>query len=579
MNNFKKYTQPTFEIFEKPMKEVVAILYNMYQPSSSWRNSSVDNYKGKHLIDLEDIFNIIDKEQFMTDTTLQPVIDFNDKLEHFHLRFVWPELMDSISNLDNHYKPDVTDKFNWKRGIYDYIRGTTDWYEKRQMRNSGIDTFFNRVESSRWAYNNFKEKMKQLDIARLKARTVSCRDIDMETLGITYDTVIEQIISQTNAANEMSDKFKIYNYMSRYHNDFENMDVSKHLTTKLTTIVVCESKTIDIVLTNGTKIGEMLIPKTYLSFDRLLYKTLLNNHNISISDTASCPGGRHPYIASSGAGFYDRDNANSTSNRSYVTGAAWHSLCLSSFHDDVHKSLANNDYMSMLMALSSWNSIYNIEQTTPHNNPKTLFYQTGFHFGNNTEKEIESLQRWTAFNEMRCFTQQINDFQQVEDNSIYREFNNSMDKKYGIINYGIDIISTCEAKQCPFMDKCIDYHKVKEYLTNEDFICMIESVVGYIQSDMYQERSPYTGNDKSRNYTLMMYRILSGLKFVFDTEKFDRTIVDETIFYYLHDSDYWNEPIKEETEKVCNSKEMSIEDKLIAWSVSHNNERRSANGR
>ena len=53
MNNFKKYTQPTFEIFEKPMKEVVAILYNMYQPSSSWRNSSVDNYKGKHLIDLE----------------------------------------------------------------------------------------------------------------------------------------------------------------------------------------------------------------------------------------------------------------------------------------------------------------------------------------------------------------------------------------------------------------------------------------------------------------------------------------------------------------------------------------------
>ena len=77
MNNFEEYSQPTFEILEKPMKEVLAILYNTYQHANVF-SSNHDNYGVKHLIGLENIFNVIDKEQFMTDTTLQPVIDFND---------------------------------------------------------------------------------------------------------------------------------------------------------------------------------------------------------------------------------------------------------------------------------------------------------------------------------------------------------------------------------------------------------------------------------------------------------------------------------------------------------------------
>jgi len=575
MNNFERYSQPTFEILEEPMQEVLAVLYNTYQHANAF-SSNHDNYGVKHLIGLEYIFNVIDKEQFMTDTTLQPVIDFNDKLEHFQARFIWPDLIKSISNIKEDYKPDVTDKFNWKRGIYDYMRGTTDWYEKRQMRNSGIETFFNRVDSNRWSYNNFKEKMMELDRARLKARVTSSRDIDMETLELTYDTVIEQIISQTNAANEMSDKFKIYNYMSRYHNDFENMDVGKHLTIKLTTIVVCESKTMDIVLTNGTKVGEMLLPKTYLIFDRLLYKTLLNNNQVLISDGASSPGGRHPYIASQGAGFYDRTSTRSSNNSYSVTGVAWHSLCLSSFHDDVHKSLANNDYMSMLMALSGWNSIYNIEQTTPHNNPKDIFYQTGFHFGNNTEKEIESLQRWVAFSERNCFKQQLEDFSRVENNSNYREFNNSMDRNIRIVNYGIDIISTCETKQCPFMDRCIGYIRVKKYLTNEDFMCMMESLVGYIRSEDYQNKSPYTGDDKSRAFALIMYRILNGYIFNSETNELDNTGLIDNMYYYLVEYNYWGDSVEEEKPKEA---ELSMPDKIVSWSVSHNNERRSADGR
>jgi hypothetical protein len=575
MNKFEEYSQPTFEIYEEPIEGVQAVLHNIYIHNNTYH---MDNYTYgiKHLIGLENIFNVIDKKQFMTDTTLQPVIDFNDKLEGLHARFIWPEMMASISNIDVDYKPDVTDKFNWKRGIYDYIRGVTDFYEKRQMRNSGIDTFFNRVESSRWAYNNFKEKMKELDIARLKARRVSYRDVDVETLELTYDTVIEQIISQTKLANKMSDNFKIYNYMSRCMNDFANMDVSKHLTTKLTTVVVCESKTMDIVVTSGTKVGEMLLPKTYLTFDRLLYKTLLNSNNGHITDNASSPGGRHPYIASHGAGFYDRDSTRSSNNSFNLTGAAWYSLCLSSFHDDVHKSLINNDYISMLMGLSGWNSIYNIESTQPHNNPKQIFYQTGFHFGNNSKKEIESLRRWVAFNEISCFRQQIDDFLQVETNSNYREFNNSMDRKMGIVNYGVDIISTCEAKQCPYMDNCIGYLRVKKYLTNEDFICMIESIVGFIRSEDYQDKRPYIGEDNSRHFALMMYRILNGYMFNSETNELDDTALIDDMYYYLSDNCYWDNVVEEEKPKEA---ELSMPDKLVAWSVSQNNERGSADGR
>ena len=584
MLNFEKYSLPTFEIYEKPVKEVQAVLYNINN-LNYFDEYSQSTYTTKSLIGLDDIFNIIDKEQFMYDTTLQPVIDFNERLAEFKARFVWEEAIEHISKLNNDYKPDVTDKFNWKRGIYDYMRGMVDYYEKRHMRNSGIDTFFNRIYNNKWAVNNFRDKLNRLEQARLKARRVSIRDINTEELNIMYNNFFEQIKSNTKAANQMSDNFKIYNYISAGgHNGLTSMTTKKHLYLQLSTVVMCKSKTMDIILTDGSKIGEMLLPNTYLLFERKLYQSLMNHPRQCVTQSASCPGGRHPYIASHGPNFYDRDN-NSEGTRRRVTGQAWNTLCLSSFNDEVRESLKKNDYMSMLMALSSWNSIYNIEQTNPHIQPKNIFYQTGFHFGNNTEENIESLKHWTAFSKNNCFKQEVRDRVYIEDDEKARSLNTQVRNEEYIVYYGKDVISTCDSKKCPFVDTCLGYYRTKNFLLNEEFQYMLESIVGWLYEEWYDEDSLYSQDDKSKYYISKMYAYLQAVNYDSETDLLPEIYengltygIVYAILYDLKEYNYWGKPVEE---KHSNNEEaeLSMPDKLVAWSVSQNNERRSANGR
>ena len=54
-------------------------------------------------------------------------------------------------------------------------------------------------------------------------------------------------------------------------------------------------------------------------------------------------------------------------------------------------------------------------------------------------------------------------------------------------------------------------------------------------------------------------------------------IVD-AILYDLREYNYWGKPVEEEHPNDEEA-ELSMPDKLVAWSVSQNNERRSANGR
>ena len=54
--------------------------------------------------------------------------------------------------------------------------------------------------------------------------------------------------------------------------------------------------------------------------------------------------------------------------------------------------------------------------------------------------------------------------------------------------------------------------------------------------------------------------------------------MSEYLYNYLFDSNYWDKP--EEKEPEPTEENLSMEDKLVAWSVrTQNNERRSANGR
>jgi len=105
---------------------------------------------------------------------------------------------------------------------------------------------------------------------------------------------------------------------------------------------------------------------------------------------------------------------------------------------------------------------------------------------------------------------------------------------------------------------------------------MMESLVGYIRSEDYQNKSPYTGDDKSRAFALIMYRILNGYIFNSETNELDNTGLIDNMYYYLVEYNYWGDSVEEEKPKEA---ELSMPDKIVSWSVSHNNERRSADGR
>ena len=599
MLNFEKYSKPSFEIFDESQSldvfgeennEVQAILYN-YKTYDYTLNENNIFFIKKHLIELDKMFDVINLEQFMHDTTLEPLIQFDERLETFNTRWAPQHIVRYLCDIDNDYKPSITNKYNWKRGIYDYMRAMVDLHEKRHMRNSGIETFFNRIMSNRWQTNNFYEAFVRLDNARKRAKEAVGEVINIDDISLRYDKILEEITTNTQSANQMSDNFNIYNYISIENNNFNDMNIKKHLSIKLITVVECEPKTMDIVLTSGSKIGEMLLPKTYLSFERALYKTLMGNPKNHIVKYGSCPGGRHPYISGYGGNWYDRNNSDSgRSNR--ISGENWYGLCLSSFQDDIENSLVKNDYQSMIMGISGWNSIYNIEQTNPHNQPRTLFYQSGFNFGNNHEKDIETLYLHVAFNKDKCFKQQLKDCIRVQDDARYRTYDSMAGTNPSIIYYGKEIANNCDIKQCPFRDKCDNYHRVKDMLYNDELSYMVESVAGHYYQHHDEDRAPFIGDDKSRVYQSMFYHLL-GRYYHKAFEDNDNTrakefptiyddglsyLMSEYLYNYLFDSNYWDKP--EEKEPEPTEENLSMEDKLVAWSVrTQNNERRSANGR
>ena len=423
------------------------------------------------------LLETIDGNELADVTALDFTRKFEVKVEHF--RDYYGKYITQVINSD--YVFETTKNFNWKRGIYDVLRAYANEMCGFNKKNSGIDTFFNRISQGRYSLNNIHTKLNQIEILKkeCKKRVGSVVENSEEVVE-GFKQQLNKIETNTALALEMTSNFQIYHGINLTNfNPYPPFD--GFLDLNVYTIVIVEPKNMNLIRTNGESLGLLPVPKAYLVFKRPLTKVLLNNiKNSDIMRYAAVPGNKHPYISS--ATFTNLDINSSDNNGRSPGFTTWSkSLCLSSFTDDILDALRNNDYIKFVMSLNAWNNTYNVETTNPHNPPARVFYLNGLP-KDIDEDQVQTYKSFTDFSEDRCWHDQIQHHSKAEDNDVIFRFLDE-ESNYNTYEYGDYIVTSCNENQCPLRDKCINFNKYQEFVELEDMVEKIESIVGYLISE------------------------------------------------------------------------------------------------
>ena len=529
-NPYLKFSRPPFEDNN---------IFNMF----NYEIDSMDNFS---LQSIEDFLTEIDFNDFVRYTTMGEVIKFNEQLEYTQQRYggIFPD-----------YEFKVTNSYNWKRGLYDALKA---WYvsnAKFHKRNSGVNTFFNRIDNNRWAYSNFRQHFTKLDAQRMAAKKSVGKVVDnLEELIERNQEQIIKINEETEKANNFSPLYTVSNHI-RCRNIDNEADYTK---IKLITMIVAEAKTMSVIDNNNNMLYKLPVSKSYLYFERPFHESLNYNHSNmrNIYTYASAPGGRHPYIQTYGnhrIPYYQRHDVD-FSQDSYLenmTNGTWSTLCLSNFNDDVKRALNKNDYLSFVHSISSWNGIYNKDYTSPYNSPAVCFYISG----TPNDDNAENIRRLTGFSANDCFYDNLSRRQSVETDNFIRMYCHSR-VDYNIALYGDDVIQDCNSKQCPFREQCTNYQKVTNM--DDDFYFKIESMVGAIIE--YKEM---------QGYNFPIRRI--ALKYYSEAFKcYKLNAIEEereySIFTKLENIEYWGKP-----------KPLTAEERANIWIANNHYSSQSAN--
>ena len=514
--------------FSKPPFENNTI-YNMY-------DYEIDSMNNFSLQSIEDLLEEIDFNEFVKYTTMKEVIEFNSQLEY---------IKDHYSSYFGDYELEVTKAYNWKRGLYDALK---HWYTLNadfHRRNSGVSTFFKRIEYNRWSYNRFKDAFIKLDLQRMKAKKSVGQVVDnLEELIERNQEQIVKINEETERANNFSPLYTISNHIKcrRVNNESDYTRMS------LVTIVIAKAKTMSVIDNNNNVLYKLPVPKSYLYFDRPFYKALNYNYRnrSDIRTFASSPGGKHPYIQMYGRYPYYQRGITSRRDESQLNDMSvgtWSTLCLSNFADDILNALNKNDYLSFVHSISSWNGIYNKDYTTPYNSPMTSFYITGI--PNNDD--AESIRRLSGFKTRDCFIDNLKRRQIVESDNHIRETYNSR-VELNMFLYGDDVVQECDNKKCPFRENCHGYKWLTEI--DDDYYFRMESLVGAME-----ENNLTTANTASGSYITTLTRRYYDTVSTLMRWEHD---VDDLIVQYLEDIQYWGKP-----------KPLTAEERANLWMTSN----------
>tara|TARA_Y100001973_G_scaffold85751_1_gene128057 strand:- start:5934 stop:7535 length:1602 start_codon:yes stop_codon:yes gene_type:complete len=514
------------------------ILFYQKTPFRVYENgATLDNWFERKVTitrDFSDIGELINLEDFAYSTSMEDIVKFNQELDSVN-----EDYGGMLRSYDSKYVFGVSKKYAWKPGIYDAIRHIINYLNESNKRAAKIETLFKRIEYNRYAYDRFKTRMNNLSIQRDKAKAASGSLVDnMEDLMDIQTNVINKINESTLQANSMSDKFNIYNYVTNVPEDSEPSFTNM----KLWTIVVAEPNEMTIINNDGGELSKIQTPKLLLAFNRKLYKVLSGQYDFKPQFKAHAIQGIHPYI--NDPFLWDR----ASEDRARINHFPWGTLCLSSFQDDITRPLARNDYKSFLMGVMNWNSIYNIADTNPYNNPEKIYWYMGF-----PEKDINKARRLKSFvgwNNKRCWSFNLNNYIDAELNETQQSINRSMDIANSAV-YSKYVVKDCNKKQCPFREECIHFIRAKNFKDSSvDWLEIIESFSGYVNDGIVYNQNTITAAFQRTISKLMQISVIDRWNYLEQN---------------LNASEYW---------VVDNTIEDKMKRKLTNWHRAINNERR-----
>ena len=470
------------------------------------RYDSLDSPLWRTLVNINTLWDNVDAEQFANETGMRDIVAFKEQLETVN---TW--LYDALEIKD---KIGVTKSYAWKKGCYDTVKHAIMSAQMFHKRPAGMSSLFNRIQDNKWIYDQLQRQMSSLDTYRTKAKTAeialdSSIDSIIESQKLAYDNIIES----TEQANAMSDYYKVYNYIEPADN---------YTDIKLYTIVHCKAKDMTIINNNNEEICKMKVAECYLKFHRPLYKALNGGRKYPIHYLAAVMNAKHPYI-----------NASPYRRISHTTidRYAWHTLCLSSYTDDITGALYKNDYMSFVMGLMNWNNIYNKDATNPYETI-TQVMAYGTFADSDTEETTLRLKTALGIHQGDFFRARYSKHVITELHKTQRHWNESITNN--VAPYAKYIIEEYDSKNCPTRSSCSGYQRLKSYYES-DMQYIAEELVGNFFVNNHS-----TPNDVSYEIQKMESKLMNKSEVSRD-EYINRLFND---LLYEDESTYWNESIK-----------------------------------
>ena len=476
--NFTEHVNPNISKYTKSPIEFrgddIIILKNWVTRARTGRMSD-SMMSEQPLLNLNSFLDTVDEEEFAKTTSLEFTRKLQEEIDN--IERYYGQWMRDVTGIDYYFE--VKRNFDWKNGIYDFLKAYTLSEIGHNKKNCGLNHYFKRIETGRRSIRNLGIRFEKIDRLRKDCKQNVGKVVEnIDEVIESFNKTIQTIDEQTKLANQMSPNYQIYNAVNFCdfeeeppYNGFLNLDVY--------TIVTVKPNTMSVIDNKGSLQAQLPTPALCLVFRRPLSKVLLNRPTKgTVMYDAATVRFQHPYI--SGSRYY---NLNTTSiAESHVSIRPWtYSLCLSSYSDDIIRSLSNNDYMSFVLGISSWNSIYNNEYTTPHQSPGKIYSQVGIN-PDATEDELQTYKQVLGFRPNHCFQDKLYAHRLVEDDRTISRLGN--DAEYNHYSYGKYVVNECDNLQCPLRNKCISYNNTKAISVIPDFEEMFESIIGFQQAQL-----------------------------------------------------------------------------------------------
>ena len=438
---------------------------------------------------------------------------------------------------------DITKNFGWKPGTYPFIHKLIDYFEARYMRASGMESIFKRRISNEGYLDNHRRRLMRMDNLRAKAKSmVNSKEADASEYEERMHTTLELIDEMTAQGNNVSDKVKYSHYFTTNNYDVEHPYTFLDL--KLITRIDIEPMDMCYVQ-HGSPVFNIMQPAVVAYYARPLYK-VLNGDNRWNGNLMGYSKNRHSYLQNHALWRPDRAMGMNIN--------PWTSICLSSYNDDVIRSMNHHKYSDSAFAITQWGSSYNLETTNPYNSPNHLLYEQGLPDNNVDLRSI------VGFNYNDCFNQRSNIYRaiEIEENPLYQKMVNLLDSynRTRTELFGHNVLNDC--KDCPVKENCDHYnYQVWYEEVRDEYGPMVEALIAE-ESEL--DNYDHDDFDLYYSWTTYVRRIANEHTYQEAREKMDS---------FLDDIGFYKEPLtaEEQSLKDAQTAQLQAQKAMERWAM------------